>query len=148
MDLFNDSIQNPKRRLAAGMIYQMDEGIGNITAALKQYGMLENTVLIFTSDNGAAIGTGDGIGGSNWPLRGAKHSIWEGGTKVPALIHYPPLFPPGMSLNYSFLFHSADWAPTFAAIAGIDSDILSYLPPYHRKQRYDYCSLYLSVIFF
>ena len=129
VEMFNDSIQNPKRRLGAGMIYQMDEGIGNITAALKRHGMLENTVLIFTSDNGAAIGTGDGIGGVNWPLRGAKHSIWEGGTKVPALIHYPPLFGQGdgdgASFNYSFLFHSADWAPTFAAIAGIRSDALS-----------------------
>ena len=55
------------------------------TQALKKSKLYENTLVVFTSDNGASRGEG----GSNFPLRGAKQTIWEGGTRVPTFIHGP-----------------------------------------------------------
>jgi len=79
---FNDTIQDNTRKTFAGMISAVDSAVGNITDALKRSGMYENTVIVFTSDNGGPIQGGDATGTRNWPLRGGKHSIWEGGVKV------------------------------------------------------------------
>jgi arylsulfatase B len=71
------------------MLACMDEGIGNVTAALESKTMLSNMFIIFTTDNGGPVpGTpgGDYVGSRNYPLRGGKHSIWEGGTRGTALI--------------------------------------------------------------
>ena len=85
IDLNNDTIQDPQRRLYAGMLTCMDNGIKNITDTLEKYGYLNdtngNTIIIFSSDNGAPVPEGnvtqDGSnGGYNWPLRGGKDSIW------------------------------------------------------------------------
>ena len=115
------------------MINCMDEGIGNITAALRKNGLLNNTILIFTSDNGAAIGTGDNVGGSNWPLRGGKHSIFDGGTKVPAIVYYSKLMNnksgAGAGMVYDKLFHSSDWSPTI---------IDAFLSTSFKEWRFDY----------
>eukprot|EP01083_Nonionella_stella_P021567 59785_1 len=115
---FKHLIAHDKRRVAAGMINCLDEGIGNITSALQRNNLLHNTIIIFTSDNGAAIATGDSVGGENWPLRGGKHSIYEGGTKVPAVIYYEKL--KQRKYKYNHLFHSSDWLPTIIEATGID----------------------------
>ena len=57
------------------MLTALDDGIKNVTAALKDTNQLENTLIVLSADNG---GTG---GSSNWPLRGEKHSIYEGGVR-------------------------------------------------------------------
>lgn len=89
------TIKDPQRRLYGGMLSCLDDGIRNITATLEAFGYLDdengNTIIIFSSDNGAPVPEGnvtrDGTnGGSNWPLRGGKDSIWEGGTRVTAFI--------------------------------------------------------------
>lgn len=56
------------------------------------------------------------MGSRNWPLRGGKHSIWEGGTRGTALVHSPLISQPGRS--YANLMHGADWLPTLVSAAG------------------------------
>lgn len=58
----------------------LDEAIGNITQALKDTGMWDNTVIIFSSDNGGMVPPAGGVG-CNYPLRGGKITVWEGGTQ-------------------------------------------------------------------
>jgi len=114
------------RRKFAGMVSAMDEGVANITAALSAAGMLDNTILIVTSDNGGPIDKtegGDAIGASNFPFRGGKHSLWEGGihaigfiwggagTALRASVGYA-------SSRYSVMFDATDWLPTLLDAAG------------------------------
>ena len=72
-----------KRQTFAGMLSCMDEGVGNVTAALRAKGMLDNTIIILQADNGGPIAgssrchiCGDNTGTSNYPLRAGKHSLW------------------------------------------------------------------------
>ena len=64
-----------------GMISVLDEAVKNVTQALKAAGKYHNTAIVFMSDNGGAER------GSNWPLRGGKNSVWEGGTRTVAFLH-------------------------------------------------------------
>ena len=65
------------------MISALDEAVMNVTLALRRADKYRDTVIVFMSDNGGAEK------GSNWPLRGGKNSVWEGGTKSVAFVHYP-----------------------------------------------------------
>lgn len=84
VDAYNTTIQSKRRRTFAGMLSAMDEGIGNVTAALRAKGMMDDLLLMFTADNGGPTTTGDGVGSSNAPFRGGKHSIWEVGLSPPS----------------------------------------------------------------
>lgn len=109
VDAYNTTISDHRRRVFAGMLSCMDEGLGSVTSALEAKGMLENTLIVFTADNGGPTTTGDGVGASNFPLRGGKHSIWEGGVRATALISGA-----GISVRgalYENLMHGADWLP-------------------------------------
>lgn len=103
-------IANIKRRIFAGMVLAMDESIGIIFDELQSNGLLSNSIVIFTSDNGGPASGFMGNAASNWPLRGVKASLWEGGVRVPGLIWSPLL----QKSNYVFkdLFHITDWLPT------------------------------------
>ncbi|KAH3765096.1 Arylsulfatase I [Pelomyxa schiedti] len=110
------SMTSPSRKVYAGMTTCMDEGIGNVTNALKEVGLWNNTVFIFASDNGGA----PWAGGNNYPLRGFKNSNWEGGVRVPAFISGG-----GANISKSLigskihnLMHVTDWYPTVVEIAG------------------------------
>eukprot|EP00933_Yihiella_yeosuensis_P041593 TRINITY_DN35998_c0_g1_i1.p1 TRINITY_DN35998_c0_g1~~TRINITY_DN35998_c0_g1_i1.p1 ORF type:complete len:548 (-),score=87.59 TRINITY_DN35998_c0_g1_i1:132-1775(-) len=124
-DAYNGTIKDEKRRVFAGMLSCLDEGIGNVTRALKQKGMLENTIIVFTTDNGGPIGVvgGDFVGSENYPLRGGKHSIWEGGTRGTAVLwagrdaRVLPEAKRGTTVQN--LMHGVDWLPTFCSIAGL-----------------------------
>lgn len=70
------------------MVTTIDDAFASIVAALDEVGMLDNTVIVFSSDNGGQPTAG---GASNYPLRGAKNTWWEGGIRVPSWI-YSPLF--------------------------------------------------------
>lgn len=112
-------IQNEKRRIFAAMLLSMDQSIGKIMNSLKSKNLLDNSLVIFMSDNGAAVqGMEEGSFGSNFPLRGSKFSLWDGGMRVPAFIWSPNL-KPRVSME---LFHVTDWLPTILSGLGIDFD--------------------------
>ena len=76
---------NRKRQTFAAMVTAMDVQIGRILDTLDSESLTENSIVLFFSDNGATLK----IGGSNKPLPGAKHSVREGGVRVPAVIRWP-----------------------------------------------------------
>lgn len=110
----------------AGMVRALDEAVGNVTAALRDAGLADSTLVVFVSDNGGPISTdggGDFIGSSNYPLRGSKHSLWEGGVRVTAVVSGPLVDPTpagGPGGNLTGLVHHTDWLPTFIEAAGVD----------------------------
>ena len=98
-----------------GMVSAIDESVGRIVGKLRSTGLYNNTLLIFTSDNGS------GYRSANAPLRGKKGSVYEGGVRVPAFIHGPPLANnmntrPGYTSTA--LTHITDWFPTILKLAG------------------------------
>jgi hypothetical protein len=76
-------VTDKTKRVYAAMVQAMDKNVATILAELDRLGLRENTIVVFTSDNGA---TRDG---SNLPFRGGKHTLFEGGTRLPTVIHWP-----------------------------------------------------------
>ena len=105
-------IQNMRRKVFCGMVKCVDEGVGKLLDYLELSGKLEHTIVAFTSDNGGA----PTVGGFNYPFRGQKATIWEGGIRVPAFIYLPQSMRTSKENHspvFSGLFHVADWTPTF-----------------------------------
>jgi arylsulfatase len=97
----------------AGM-KQLDDNVGVVLKKLEDMGELDNTIVVFTTDNGAeAITFPDG---GVTPFKGQKGESWEGGYRVPCVIRWPGHIKPGTILTQ--MFASLDWMPTFAEIAG------------------------------
>src|SRR5213082_173926 len=97
----------------AGM-KQMDDNIGEVLRKLEAMGQLDNTLIVFTTDNGAeAISFPDG---GVTPFKGQKGEAWEGGYRAPMVVRWPGHIRPGTVKNQ--LFASLDWLPTFVDIAG------------------------------
>jgi arylsulfatase A-like enzyme len=118
-DAYDETIPfEPSRRKFAGMLSCVDEGIANVSKALTARDMLKDTFIVFTTDNGGPTTTGDGVGARNWPLKGGKHSIWEGGTRGVAFLHGPTWLMKKTGYTYTGLMHGADWLPTLADVAG------------------------------
>lgn len=100
----------------AGLIQQMDDAVGLVMDELKRQGLADNTIVVFTSDNGG-VASGDAYSTSNAPLRGGKGYQWEGGIRVPYLIKAPGIAP--ASVNYPA--SGQDFYATLASLAGIDT---------------------------
>ncbi|KAM3671845.1 arylsulfatase J [Ammospiza maritima maritima] len=113
------SINNINRRRYAAMLACLDEAINNVTLALRKYGYYENSIIIYSSDNGGQ----PMAGGSNWPLRGSKGTYWEGGIRAVGFVHSPLLKNKGSVCKE--LVHITDWFPTLITLAEgqIDEDI-------------------------
>lgn len=75
----------PNRAKLVALIEHMDDGIGQVIAALKHNGQWDNTIVVFTSDNGGQLD----VGANNGPLRDGKQSVYEGGLKVPMCVVWP-----------------------------------------------------------
>lgn len=114
--------QLPKANMAA-MITHMDKGIGQVMALLDENGLSENTLIIFTSDNGAdsySLACGEFFK-ANGDLRGWKYDMYEGGIRVPAIARWTGRTEPGKIDHSPWYF--ADMMPTFAALAGAEDNV-------------------------
>ena len=93
------------------VIRELDWSVGQVMNELKQQGVLDNTVVIFMSDNGASYG------GNVLPLKGKKATNWEGGVRVPFMIRYPDSLPRGKMIETACW--SPDIFPTLLSMAGL-----------------------------
>ncbi|XP_054011485.1 arylsulfatase B-like isoform X1 [Hylaeus anthracinus] len=109
-------IEDFGRRKLAGVVTALDESVGRVVKALKEAEMLENSIIVFMSDNGApTVGSSQNYG-SNYPLRGIKLTLFDGGIRGVACI-YSPLIKSVSRISDS-LMHITDWLPTFYSAAG------------------------------
>jgi len=104
----------PTRGIYAGMVAQMDEGIGRIISTIEKQGMRSNTLFIFASDNGGLTVKGDIA--RNTPLRAGKGSLYEGGVRVVAFATWDGHIPAGSVVKEPL--HMVDWYPTLVRLAG------------------------------
>ncbi|MGV3661722.1 MAG: arylsulfatase B [Prosthecobacter sp.] len=123
-----DPKKHESRLRMAAMVAQVDAKIGQFVAALDKTGQRENTLIIFTSDNGGIESLANNYVGKvpnspfnseNDPLRGQKNTLYEGGTRVCAFASWPGTLKPQ---KYSRPMHAVDWFPTIAAVVGYKPD--------------------------
>jgi len=103
------------------MIRRLDRNIGRLLESVDRLGLRENTLIIFSSDNGPQFG-GDGdecLDRFNCQLHGAKGSTYEGGIRVPAIMRWPAGLQKCEQGEQTF-FHMCDWLPTILSLAGIE----------------------------
>jgi len=101
----------------AAMVENLDSNIGKILAVLERSGMSDNTIVVFTSDNGG-LATAEGSPTCNAPLSEGKGWMYEGGTREPLIIRWPGVIEPGCSCSVPVT--SPDFYPTFLEAAGLD----------------------------
>jgi arylsulfatase A-like enzyme len=124
LDRYKD-IADPSRRAYAAQITAMDDQIGRVVAALDEKKMRDNTLIVFQSDNGGTrnpmfAGEGDmskiKIPNDNGPYRDGKGSLYEGGTRVVAIMNWPGKIKPGSTVEG--MIHVVDMYPTLLGLAG------------------------------
>ncbi|XP_047110645.1 arylsulfatase B-like [Schistocerca piceifrons] len=113
-----DNIADYNRRRFAGILSKLDDSVGEIVDALSKAEMLNNSIIIFSTDNGGPAAGFNGNAASNWPLRGVKNTLWEGGVRGAGLIWSPLLSKPKRVSTH--MMHITDWLPTLYAAAGGD----------------------------
>lgn len=119
-----DPVKHESRLRMAAMVSQIDAKIGQFIAALDKTNQRENTLIIFTSDNGGIESLKNAYAGDvpdspfnseNDPLRGQKATLYEGGTRVCAFANWPGKLKPH---KFKTAMHCVDWFPTIAALTG------------------------------
>ena len=100
--------------LFADAMAELDWVVGELLAKLDELGIADNTIVMFTSDNGAEIFSWPD--GGNHPFRGEKGTVYEGGFRVPMLARWPGVIKPGTIIND--VMSAEDWMPTLVAAAG------------------------------
>ena len=98
---------------ADGMV-ELDDMVGQLLAKLKQLGIEDNTIVLFTTDNGAEVFSWPD--GGTTPFHGEKNTSWEGGYRVPGMVRWSGVIEPGTEIN-DIVSHE-DWVPTLVAAAG------------------------------
>ncbi len=98
----------------AKMVLEMDAQIGRVVKAIEAAGVANNTIIIFTSDNG-----GERFA-DTWPFTGKKTELLEGGLRIPAIVHWPKKIRPKSTVNQTAI--TMDWVPTLLEAAGAHAD--------------------------
>jgi arylsulfatase A-like enzyme len=120
----DDPVKDESRRRLAAFVSQLDAKVGDLIRALDESGQRDNTLVIFTSDNGGTPGGDNPYVGnvppspalsSNEPLRGHKGQLYEGGTRVPAFVNWPGRL---AHRKVTAPLHAVDWVPTLTRLAG------------------------------
>ncbi|NQV25337.1 MAG: sulfatase-like hydrolase/transferase [Rhodopirellula sp.] len=126
-----ESITGDVPRHYAACVMHLDHAVGRIISALEKSGVRNNTLLVFTSDNGGSTAENNDLRypddncpngrltGSNLPLRGIKGDVYEGGTRVPTIVSWPTRVKPG---RVDSPVQIIDWMPTFCSLAGYQTD--------------------------
>ncbi|TRX71782.1 sulfatase [Carboxylicivirga sp. M1479] len=112
----------------AGMVYSMDESLGRISAKLAELGQLDNTIIVFFSDNGGLSNRGFNprrVATSNYPLRAGKGHLYEGGVREPLIVKWPGIVKKGMQSNA--LVTGNDFFPTILEMVGLEPLPLAHL---------------------
>ncbi|QDU87814.1 Arylsulfatase [Pirellulimonas nuda] len=108
--------QTQNHPVYAGMVESMDTAVGRVLTTLEELGLADDTIVVFTSDNGG-LSTSEGSPTSNLPLRGGKGWMYEGGIREPTIVRWPGHGKPGVSSDALVL--STDYYPTLLAMAGV-----------------------------
>ncbi len=125
----------------AAMIESVDQSVRDIRVALEELSLAENTIIVFTSDNGGLSNTGYAqreLATSNLPLRAGKGWFYEGGIRVPLVVYWPNVTKPGES---EAIVNGMDYFPTFLEMAGIPlrpdlyQDGISFVPVLEGKKK-------------
>ncbi|CAL1275001.1 unnamed protein product [Larinioides sclopetarius] len=109
-------IKDKKRRIYAAMVSALDDSVNKITKSLQARNMLKNSIIVFSTDNGGPAAGFNDNAASNWPLRGVKATLWEGGVRGVSFIWSPLLKTPKRT-SWD-LMHITDWLPTLYRAAG------------------------------
>ena len=118
-------IRNKGRQGLAAMVSALDDQLTAVVDKLKEKSMWDNTLLVFSTDNGGNLGGS----GSNWPLRGGKYTFWQGGVRGLGFVG-GGLVPDHLrGTTYDGFIHAADWYTTFAALAGASVKETGPVPP-------------------
>ena len=128
-DRYNESVHTHAQ--FAAMISRLDAYVGEILAKLKEKGLDENTLVIFTSDNGPHEegGADSEFFGRDGKLRGLKRQCYEGGIRIPFIVRWPGHVPAGTANDHQLAFY--DLMPTFCELLGVacpETDGLSFYP--------------------
>ncbi|MCH2182374.1 MAG: arylsulfatase [Mariniblastus sp.] len=131
-------VPNPVAAFPA-MVEHLDQGVGQVLALLKELGIAENTLVIFTSDNGPHRegGHDPNFWDSNGPLRGIKRDLYEGGIRAPMIACWPREIKAGSTSDHISAFW--DMLPTFCQMAGVEApqglDGISMMPTFRGEQQ-------------
>ncbi len=142
----NDQSRQNAHETFAAMVHVLDEQVGEIVAKVKELGLEENTIIMFTSDNGPHYEDGGDPDyfDSNGIYRGYKRDLYEGGIRVPMIARWPGKIAPGTQSDHLSAFW--DVLPTMTEIAGIETpqkiDGISFLPTLlgenENQQKHDF----------
>jgi len=105
-------IASVKRHDYAGLIVALDDNVGKILSALKKAGVEDKTLVVYTNDNGGSLK----VGANNYPLRGGKGGLYEGGVRVPWAMRWPGKIQPGSVIDDPVI--ALDLIPTFLTAGG------------------------------
>lgn len=134
LDRVPKEITGDVERHYAACVLHLDDSVGRIVEAVEKAGKKDNTLIVFTSDNGGSTAENNDtkypnvkddcpngkLPGNNLPLRGKKGDLYEGGTRVPTIVRWPGKISAGSTSETPV--HIADWMPTFCELAGYKSD--------------------------
>ena len=112
-----DSLGKTGKGIHADGMVEHDGHVGQLLDQLDQLGIADNTIVLYTTDNGAEIALWPD--GAMTPFHGEKGTTWEGGFRIPMMVRWPGVVEPGRQIND--IVTLMDWLPTFANAAGIDN---------------------------